>query len=698
MYISARERKMLEMLLNSDNETTVGEIAEILNVSDRTIRRDLKGTETLFRQFGLSLKKIAGIGIIVSGDESQKRKLRSLLLNLEHKEYTEEERQLILMSQLLQSSEPIKQSVLASELDVTIARVGQDLDKIEEILSYFNLLLIRRRGFGVLIKGTEVAKRRVMSSFIQKYTDEKQLLSLIRSQINDRTNHYLKEINGRLLGLVDKEKLITVQSVITQCMNDDDFHIADRAYIGLVIHLTLAMERVMKGELVFFDNQFTKELTNTKEFAIASKILAELETATQLHFPYEETSYIAMHLMGAKAMYEQESFLIEDTDLNYKVLKLIELISNEIGTDLTKEESFYNGLITHLKPAVYRLEKKMGIQNPLLSSIKKEYSDLFSVVKSNTEQIFSHFHIPDEEIGYLVMHFASALLMKKTPPILNALVVCTSGIGTSKILAARILQEFPEVKKVKNISAFNITDNHLLEYDLILSTVPLDLREKRYFLIDPFLADKDSKEIKAFVKKLILSKMILKKKTEEENSDFLENVKKMSRYSDTVSSILENFMIIDVEEAKNKEQLIQYVSASLENKGLINNAEQLSIDLIQREQKGGLGIPGTGIALLHTRSVAATSPSFTIFRVKKPIRILGMDNVHMQLTSALVMVSQSEPEQEVLETLSHISSLVVQDKSTEILEYSGYGVVFNFLSRELQQFLGEIITKVKGEK
>jgi len=698
MYISARERKMLEMLLNSDNETTVGEIAEILNVSDRTIRRDLKGTETLFRQFGLSLKKIAGIGIIVSGDESQKRKLRSLLLNLEHKEYTEEERQLILMSQLLQSSEPIKQSVLASELDVTIARVGQDLDKIEEILSYFNLLLIRRRGFGVLIKGTEVAKRRVMSSFIQKYTDEKQLLSLIRSQINDRTNHYLKEINGRLLGLVDKEKLITVQSVITQCMNDDDFHIADRAYIGLVIHLTLAMERVMKGELVFFDNQFTKELTNTKEFAIASKILAELETATQLHFPYEETSYIAMHLMGAKAMYEQESFLIEDTDLNYKVLKLIELISNEIGTDLTKEESFYNGLITHLKPAVYRLEKKMGIQNPLLSSIKKEYSDLFSVVKSNTEQIFSRFHIPDEEIGYLVMHFASALLMKKTPPILNALVVCTSGIGTSKILAARILQEFPEVKKVKNISAFNITDNHLLEYDLILSTVPLDLREKRYFLIDPFLADKDSKEIKAFVKKLILSKMILKKKTEEENSDFLENVKKMSRYSDTVSSILENFMIIDVEEAKNKEQLIQYVSASLENKGLINNAEQLSIDLIQREQKGGLGIPGTGIALLHTRSVAATSPSFTIFRVKKPIRILGMDNVQMQLTSALVMVSQSEPEQEVLETLSHISSLVVQDKSTEILEYSGDGVVFNFLSRELQQFLGEIITKVKGEK
>jgi len=698
MYISARERKMLEMLLNSDNETTVGEIAEILNVSDRTIRRDLKGTETLFRQFGLSLKKIAGIGIIVSGDESRKRKLRSLLLNLEHKEYTEEERQLILMSQLLQSSEPIKQSVLASELDVTIARVGQDLDKIEEILSYFNLLLIRRRGFGVLIKGTEVAKRRVMSSFIQKYTDEKQLLSLIRSQINDRTNHYLKEINGRLLGLVDKEKLITVQSVITQCMNDDDFHIADRAYIGLVIHLTLAMERVMKGELVFFDNQFTKELTNTKEFAIASKILAELETATQLHFPYEETSYIAMHLMGAKAMYEQESFLIEDTDLNYKVLKLIELISNEIGTDLTKEESFYNGLITHLKPAVYRLEKKMGIQNPLLSSIKKEYSDLFSVVKSNTEQIFSHFHIPDEEIGYLVMHFASALLMKKTPPILNALVVCTSGIGTSKILAARILQEFPEVKKVKNISAFNITDNHLLEYDLILSTVPLDLREKRYFLIDPFLADKDSKEIKAFVKKLILSKMILKKKSEEENSDFLENVKKMSRYSDTVSSILENFMIIDVEEAKNKEQLIQYVSASLENKGLINNAEQLSIDLIQREQKGGLGIPGTGIVLLHTRSVAATSPSFTIFRVKKPIRILGMDNVQMQLTSALVMVSQSEPEQEVLETLSHISSLVVQDKSTEILEYSGYGVVFNFLSRELQQFLGEIITKVKGEK
>ena len=47
----------------------------------------------------------------------------------------------------------------------------------------------------------------------------------------------------------------------------------------------------------------------------------------------------------------------------------------------------------------------------------------------------------------------------------------------------------------------------------------------------------------------------------------------------------------------------------------------------------GVGIPGTGMALLHTRSVTVTNPSFTIFRVKKPIQILGMDNVQMELTS-----------------------------------------------------------------
>ncbi|GAA3330956.1 hypothetical protein GCM10020331_085560 [Ectobacillus funiculus] len=67
------------------------------------------------------------------------------LFGLSHTEYTPEERQTILLCTLLEAKEPVKLASLANDLNVTVATVSNDLNKVEEYLQKFALSLLRKK-------------------------------------------------------------------------------------------------------------------------------------------------------------------------------------------------------------------------------------------------------------------------------------------------------------------------------------------------------------------------------------------------------------------------------------------------------------------------------------------------------------------------------------------------------------------------
>lgn len=66
---------------------------------------------------------------------------------------------------------------------MTIATISNDLTKLEDRLRNYNLSLLRKRGYGVEIIGTETAKRKAMSSIIAENLNEVEFLSLVRENI-----------------------------------------------------------------------------------------------------------------------------------------------------------------------------------------------------------------------------------------------------------------------------------------------------------------------------------------------------------------------------------------------------------------------------------------------------------------------------------------------------------------------------------
>ncbi|MFC6600999.1 HTH domain-containing protein [Ectobacillus funiculus] len=80
MYISARERQILEILLSTKDELTVKDLADEIHVSVRTVHRDLKNVEDILAEYDLTLLKKSGVGIQVAGSEQKVNELQFFCL------------------------------------------------------------------------------------------------------------------------------------------------------------------------------------------------------------------------------------------------------------------------------------------------------------------------------------------------------------------------------------------------------------------------------------------------------------------------------------------------------------------------------------------------------------------------------------------------------------------------------------------
>jgi mannitol operon transcriptional antiterminator len=691
MYISARERKILDILLSHDQGIPVRELAEQLNVSNRTVHRDLKGVECILKEFHLQLIKKSGFGIQVAGDEHNKKELQMHLFHLSHTEYTPEERQTIVLITLLEATEPVKLTSLANDLNVTVATISHDLDKISETLEKYGLSLIRKRGYGVEIAGSESAKRRMMSELLFHHFGEYEFLSLIKESIQKRSAETINTVTEKLLGLVDQKTLLTIEKQIEEIQDELPFTIADSSFVALVVHLALAVERIIQGESINFDPQYLETIRRTKEYETAEKIARSLEHAFHINIPNEEIGYITMHLMGAK-LRDRQGYMLEEAsfEVGIKAQELIRFVSDELNVDLTDNDPLFQDLVVHLKPAIYRIEHNMGIANPLLSKIVQDYPDLFSTLEKGVKKVFLDLTVPKEEIGYLVLHFASALLRERKG--IHALVICSSGLGTAKILATRLKKEIPDIVRIQHTSVLELKDVDTDQFDLIVSTVPIHNFTGHYFVVSPILQESEITTIKQFLEN---RKVKAPKEQDHQRMDgaekVVEKLSSVQQMSETIVHILKGFSLQELEVDSVKDALSE-ACHRLYQRGVISNQEQVLTQLLNREKIGGLGIPDTSFALYHTRSPAIPVPSFTIYTLTKWQTVIGMHQEQMKVNTILLLLAPESATQEMLSVLSHISSLMIKDEESIAVFASGnYEKIYSFLSYHLEKFFYEHI-------
>ncbi|WP_174614820.1 BglG family transcription antiterminator [Virgibacillus ihumii] len=689
MYISGRERKFIHLLLHTDAALTVNQIADTLDVSERTVHRDLKNIEDIVAEYNLQLIRQSGRGLIISGDDEARKKLDLEVSQAEFSDFTAEERQAMIYATLLEMDEPIKLFTLANELKVTIATVSHDLDQLEEELKTYQLTLIRKRGYGVRLEGNESNKRAALSSLITAHIEPFQYVSLLKNNI--KKQQQTNTISDRLLGLVDPEKLTIIEETVNKAMDELPQKLADSAYIGLVVHLALALERLLKGDSIHMDPDYLAQMEESREFAVAQKMIAHFEEAFQMDIPKDEIGYITMHLMGAKIRSDSNSLMEESgLDVVYKAKELINYVSSMVSDDLLRENTvLLNDLAAHLKPSIYRMKQGLTIRNPLIGEIQRDYESLFDLVQEAVAEIFPDLDFPDDEIGYLVLHFAAAMIRDEAGSEMRALVICSSGIGTAKILATKLKQQIPEIRHVENKSVLDLEQAEMSRHDIVVSTIGLDGFEDDYIQISPMLTEAEVHRIrKAIKQKKITRRLSRDDKAVQPNEDFMQQLKRTQHYTKAVTELLDSVNVVNIPEKLPIALILQFIGNELETLGLIRNKELVFEKLQKREQKGGLGIPGTTLALYHARSSGLDNLSFTIYPLNHPVTLEGMDNTPMNVDTILVMLAPDDANQETLDVLSHLSSIIIQDdEKISLFESGDEARVKTLMTNEMQKFL-----------
>ncbi|WP_221566923.1 BglG family transcription antiterminator [Alkalihalobacillus sp. TS-13] len=703
MYITARERKILDVLLRTKNEVPIKEIADQIGVSSRTIHRDLKELERILQPHGISIDKKAGSGLKLKASVSERNSLLSVIHQQVQTDYTPEERQTLILSRLLEAREPVKLFSLADELGVTIATISHDLDKIENSLESFHLSLVRRRGYGVEIQGDETHIREAIGQLILQHTDEMNLLSILREKVAKPTPSSVNTLSEQLLDLINKEKLKVIEQSVEAIRHSLQNQLVDSEYIGLVIHLSLAMERIQQGETISMPPEQLEKLKSTKEFAVAEKLIEKLEDVFDITIPEAETGYITTHLLGAKVRNGEDFSEEADLVLAFKVKQLIELVSERIRIDFHQSDHLLNDLVSHLKPSIYRLQENKEIKNPLTDQIERDYQDLFQIVEESAHEVFPY-HFPKTETAFLVMHFASALLNMEGYKGLKVLVVCSSGIGTSKILAAKLTRQFKEIEEIEHRSLFELDELDTTQYDLIVSTIALSEIDQ-YIQVNPMLPTSDVHKIDHLLRKKRISDSIKVNSLNQVNRPLSDksmkeirgSVETIHKYAEVVDQLL-NTMKVTHHDTGTYEEILKKTCLCFETEGYIGDGQSVMESLLKREKLGGLGITGTNLALFHARHRQIRQPIFTVQILPEPITIQGMDQTPMEIHTILLMLAPVDIHREGLGVLSFLSSLIVESSEcVEILQSKNAEKIDRYVANQLHRFLEGKLSKRGNE-
>ncbi len=670
---SARTKEIIQILCKSTEYVTIAAIAEKLNVSSRTVLRELDEVERLLKVSDVRLDKKPNKGLYIKGSIEEKANTLLLLEGLrENKSYAPQERQTVILSELLQNQEPTKLYYFTRIFDVSEGTISRDLDNVEEWLKRYKLKLIRKPGLGVYVEGNEGSIRRAIINLIYENIDQDHLHSFMRESFmvsSDKQPRLEIKMRNRLLNLIDRDTVTKLEILVHEVESIMGYSFADSAYVGLVVHLALAVQRIRNNEKITIDKNHLEELRAKQEFKAAEHLVRSVERVLDLDIPEDEIAYITMHIIGSKnrdIFYDSPEGAAGSFELVKLARDMIKIAEHESDRYLEQNQKLLIGLVNHLGPAISRLKMNMDIRNPLLDEIKAFYPDIMEISKKCAEVIEERFSIsiPESEIGYIAMHLGAAIEKKDNDKksIYKAAVACPSGIGASRMLAARIESEYENITVSDVISTIKLEDYMLKagEIDLIISTVPIKDITIPVVVVTPLLSQQDKIKIDKALKERISED---KPEGSEKRTavDLKSKLIQMSKYSEAIIELLDHLFVIDESEASSIKELITIASEQLgETK---EKQEIIEQDLTNRESMGNTRISGKGFVLIHCRSNAMDRIQLGVIRLQKPISFLNKRSELEDIYFAVIMIAPLQAQKESLEVIGEISRLLIEKSS-----------------------------------
>ena len=619
--ITPRMNQILTLLLEQEQPISVKYLAERMGLSKRTIQRELEYINHVLQDYPIQFLSKTGVGIWLDGDPKEKMSLKQELSSDDRLDISNrEERRKALILAILKEKELRKLYYYSSRFQVSEATISADLEAIEGWLESYGLKITRKQGSGIAISGEEEDYRRAIRAFINENIDTRVLREAYDNVNPEDTACSLLQQSeiGKLLN----DKIVSrVIGCLSGMNNNRVMTLTENSYIGLVIHISIAINRIMKNEVLPEDEKWEHKIAIDEDYRLAEQIVAELEEEFEIDIPEVEISYIYLHIKGSKhEKIEWEGQNVSQTEsqnLQLLLNDMIDAFDPEKAYWLKQDNEFIQGLLAHLQPTLIRLTHGMQIQNPVLDDIKTNYPDIYANCLHVAEvlQAYTGKSVPEEETGFLTVHFGAAVFRmegrKEAVRKVEVGIICSSGIGISRLMMSKLEKMFRDRVNLVTYGKNDITPYIQGKTDFFVSSIELDPMDIPVISVNPLLNDSDIEQIR----RMLYQYERMPSKQKKESSDpFSVELDQINQIAAQINLIIKHMGFFKVSDQISFDELLLAIGEHFSPYS--DQIKNIRDDLYRREQLSTQIFAEFGFGLLHTRTKGVTRPMFGVCMTK----------------------------------------------------------------------------------
>lgn len=632
--LNDRRERLLRLLLAANGPLPAAEIGRLLGYPARSVRYDLELLCDWVAAHGARLVSTAGVGYHLEGDTDRVRRHLDRLMTggPPPSEYIpsprERVRRLLLM--LLSDDAPRRLSVLADRLGVGKSTVHTDLATAESWASRRGLALARGHA-GICLRGAEPHWRRAIVDLVGELADEAQLAMLLEEHPD------AAPLQALLRPLVPRVSWGRLGDLLRELGAPE-----------LSICVAVMLSRLQAGHTLSYSPDQVSRGLSSPWGREAQAICRALESRFGVRIPNTEAAWLALQLEATRAVNPAPGRdIVHPADLELAEQMAV-LVETRLGIGLRQDREFLMGLALHLRPIAERLRRGEAVENPLLDEVQAKYPAACLAAQDVGRALSAIWGltVPEPEIGYLAIHIAAALerekLRRRTVP--RALIVCSSGVGTSALLVTRIRSLLPEIQPGRVVSAFRVREVLAEDpHDLVVATCQVPPCGLPVVRVSPLLGEDDVARVRRTV-------MALQSEAWRGRQPVLSEL------------LTAETIALDVD-AQNWEEAIRAGGDLLVRAGL---AEPRYVDAMVRTAReyGPYIVLGPGFALPHARpGDGVLRLGMSLVRLRKPVPFGHPDNDPVRLVVCLGAIDNETH----LKALMELSELLANPQSVEAL-------------------------------
>ncbi len=584
----ARLKKLLLILLNTNEYVPSSYLAEELSVSQRTIFNYLDSSQFKSMLNGAKVERRENQGIKLHANEKQKKQISFMfyekeLVDIETKNSFSDLENLLLF--FLPRNHATKNEI-ADFLFVNIGSLGNIIKEANEYIQSTSVQLAAKMGNGIMLLGDEKNIRKMFQQVIMDALRKKDPVghTLSIDRISDTTRHYLELIFSKdtLNKMID---VISISEVnLNEIYTNFDFEL-------LLVKQCIRIKRISNNYFVKTNASFS---SSVREYLISQLMSFKIREFFNITISSDELYDLTEDVLATRRI-NYNSF---NAEINNNEIKsdFINLISAGLGIDLTHDIDLANNLTKHLLPAIRRMKYGLKIENPLLKQIKFEYTREYIVVMTCIEEIEKQYNIrfDQNELGYICLHVVAAINRHTKERSINTLLICDDGLTIYSYLISKIHHQFSDISINETISSQEARSFDFEKYDLILNSTDFFFKpHEKVVSISMILTDIDLENIRTWI-------------TNKEYEELM-----------SVEHDLHRAFFFFKDSITDREKLITQYSKFLEIDGYVT--DKFAKSAIERE-KATSTLLGRGIALPHGSSDFVMKSATLIIQLEKPIQ------------------------------------------------------------------------------